>query len=71
MSAASRVTVAIVFTASVLLSGCMGMYSASEQTAQACDSYRNMLGSYSLSAQQRSQIISGMRQIGCSNVPAQ
>jgi hypothetical protein len=71
MSATSRVTVAVVFTASILLSGCMGLYMSDEQTSQACDSYRNMLGSPSITAQQRGQIISGMRQMGCSNVPSQ
>ena len=74
MSIRGRITVVAVVSSSLLLAGCMGMnkmFTTDEQEAQACDSYRNMLGSPSITAQQRGQIITGMRQMGCPNVPSQ
>lgn len=53
-----------------LLSGCMSMMMSAEQKQQMCDSQVSMLNMPELTAEQRKQTISGMKQMGCENIPA-
>jgi hypothetical protein len=73
MSVQGRITIIAVLSSGLALSGCMGMskmFMSDEQESQYCAAYRSQLGMVQ-NAQQRAQVLSAMRQMGCPNTPAQ